>query len=117
LYKENSGSGKSGGQDRGVDVLVLRDLAFVDGAERQRSCRRVISSSETRVSHSSTRPDGPRCHHVEMFFGAGLAGCSTMVHLTFFQESDSFPHHFVWDCLQNARFYEENAANLLYKQI
>ena len=96
--------------------MVLRDLAFMAGVERQRSCRRVISSSETRVSHYSTRPDGPRCHHVEMFFGAGFAGCSTMVHMTFFQESDSFPHHCVGDCLQNARFSEENAANLWNKQ-
>ena len=85
LSGEHSGSGKRKSQDRGgVDVLVLRDLAFVDEAERQRSCRRVISSSETRVSHSSTRPDGPRCHHVEMFFGSGFADCSTMVHTTFF---------------------------------
>jgi hypothetical protein len=51
-----------------------------------------------------------------MFFGAGLAGCSTMVHMTFFQESDSFPHHFVGDCLQNAKFSEENEANLWKKQ-
>ena len=51
---------------------------------RQRSCRRVISSSGTRVSHSSTRPEGPRCHHVGRFVGEGFTGCSTMGRTTFF---------------------------------
>ena len=113
-YEEHSGSGKNEGQDRGVEVL--RDLALADLVERQRSWRRVISSSETRVSHSSTRPDGPRCHQVEMFVGAGLAGCSTIAHRAFFQESVPFPHHCVGDCLQNVLFSEENWSNLCNKQ-
>jgi hypothetical protein len=113
-YAENSGSRKSEGQDWGFDVL--RGLAFLEGVVRQRSWRRVISSSETRVSHSSTRPDGPRCHQVEMFVGAGLAGCSTIAHRDFFQESVPFPHHCVGDCLQNVLFSEENWSNLCNKQ-
>lgn len=71
-----------GGQDRVFEFLW--DFALREEVDRQRSCRRVISSEETRVSHSSTSPDGPRCHHVGRDFGKGLAGCSTIVRKTSF---------------------------------
>lgn len=76
----------------------------------------MISSSETLVSHSSTRPDGPRCHHVERFFGGGFVGRSTIVSDSVSQESVPFPHHCVGDCPQKVLFSEENLINLCIKQ-
>ena len=88
-------------------------LGFVvrEEVDRQRSCRRVISSEETRVSHSSTSPDGPRCHQVGRLVGEGLVGCSTIVRKTSFQESVPFPHHDVGNCLLNVHYFEDNAGN------
>jgi len=51
-----------------------------------------------------------------MFVGAGLAGCSTIVLRTYFQESVPFPHHSVVDCLQNLLFSLEKWSNLGIKQ-
>ncbi len=94
---------KEWGQDRGCEFL--RDFVLREEVDRQRSCLRVISSEETRVSHSSTSPDGPRCHQVGRLVGEGLVGCSTIVHKTSFQKSVLFPHHHVGNCLLNVHFF------------
>ncbi len=93
---------------------MLLDLAFMDDVERQRFCLRLISSSETLVSHSSTSPDGPRCHQVGRLVGEGLVGCSTIVRKTSFQESVPFPHHDVGNCLLNVHYFVE--MQLIYEK-
>ena len=90
---------------------MLLDLAFADDVVLQRFCLRLISSSETLVSHSSTSPEGPLSHQVGRLVGKGLVGCSTIVRKTPVKESVPFPHHTVGNCLLNVHFFENNAGN------